>query len=339
MARGLWLLLVSFGLSSCYSLKQAYWFNNAFNGRQAVQEALQRSDITNEDRQKLQLSREVLGFAKQQGLNTGDSYQHFIPAGPGTQSHLVQAAYPDRLEMLTWWFPVVGRVPYLGFFDKADRDAKALELQKEHDISLGTVGAFSSLGWFSDPIFASMLRRSDEDFIQMLLHELVHRSFWSQGSAVFNENLAEFVSLKLTEIYLRDLRGGRGLQAFLQYRQDREKLRQWIVALKEALRQVYARQDLDREAKLKEKASIIELYRQQHFPKVESIDVQSAKHRDWNNASLLGAALYAPDTERFEKALACLPVPDMRHFLQALQQAERSHDKAEESLDSLCKQS
>ncbi|MCX6128168.1 MAG: aminopeptidase, partial [Proteobacteria bacterium] len=131
MTRVLWLLLLSLELSSCYSLNQAYWFNNAFNSRQSVQEALLRSDLASEDRQKLQLSRAVLKFAVQQGLNAGDSYQHFIPAGPGTVSHLLQAAYPDRLELLTWWFPIVGKVPYLGFFDKNDRDRRALELQNE----------------------------------------------------------------------------------------------------------------------------------------------------------------------------------------------------------------
>lgn len=339
MTRVLWLLLLSLELSSCYSLNQAYWFNNAFNSRQSIQEALLRSDLASEDRQKLQLSRAVLKFAVQQGLNAGDSYQHFIPAGPGTVSHLLQAAYPDRLELLTWWFPIVGQVPYLGFFDKNDRDRRALELQNEkYDVSISTVGAFSSLGWFSDPIYASMLRHSDEDFVQTLLHELVHRSFWSRGSAGFNENLAEFVSVKLTEVFLEEQHMESALHEFRLYRQDREKLRLWIIDLKNALDSLYSRSDLLITDKLQKKSQVIEDFRQNLFPKLQTKDGMAAQHRKWNNASILGAALYAPDTARFERALSCLPVKTMHFFLEALKEVEQAYSKAEDSMDSLCGQ-
>ena len=335
-----WMLwLVSLSLSSCYSLTQAYWFNNAFNSRQTLQEAMVSSELSASERHKLALVGEILVFASQQGLNTGNSYQHFISSGPGTVSYLVQAAYPDRMELLTWWFPVIGKVPYLGFFAKSDRDVKVVELQRQDfDVSLGTVGAFSSLGWFADPIYASMLRHSNEEFVQLLLHELVHRSFWSSGSAAFNENLAEFVSLKLLEIFLLEHRHGEGLKEFKQNRQDRELLRQWIFALKADLEKLYSLKGLDKKTMLLEKNKIIEEYRQHKFPGLQNSDFKAARNRSWNNASILGAALYAPDTEKFEKALSCLPIQDMRNFLIALRQAEHGHDEAETSLKSLCQE-
>src|SRR5690606_18969091 len=110
----------------------------------------------------------------------------------------------DRLEFVTWWFPVVGSVPYIGYFDKADRDAKATELKQQgYDVSVGGAGAFSSLGWFEDPIFSSMLDRGPADTAHLFIHELTHRTLWIPGSTEFNENLAEYVSYRLTPQYLR----------------------------------------------------------------------------------------------------------------------------------------
>lgn len=323
-------------LSSCYTLEQAYWFNNAFNSRMPVTEAVQQTALDEAARRKLLLSRQVLNFAEEQGLNVGDAYQHYIPPGPGTVSYLVQAAEADRLELQTWWFPFIGRVPYLGFFNKESRDEKAKELRADGlDVSLGTVGAFSSLGWFADPIYDGMTKRRDEDFIQLLLHELVHRSFWSKGSATFNENLAEFASLQMAEVYLKTYRGGAGLAELKNYKAEKEQLSRWIFALRDALKELYSK-PMDRDQKLKEKAAIIESFRMQRFPDLKSKELAGARNREWNNASILGAALYAPDTQRFQKAFDCLKPATMGEFLEALREAEDTAPTVDQALDSLC---
>jgi len=104
------------------------------------------------------------------------------------------------LESITWWFPIVGRVPYLGYFSKADRDSKASELRTEgYDVYETGVGAYSSLGWFDDPIYSPMLRRSEADFAHLIFHELTHRTLWIRGSVEFNENLAEYAADFLLE--------------------------------------------------------------------------------------------------------------------------------------------
>jgi len=334
---GIMLGLISSLLSSCYSLEQAYWFNNAFNSRMPVSEALLTPGMDEFGRRKLLLSLRVLKFAEQQGLAVADAYQHYIPPGPGTVSYLVQAAPVDRLELTTWWFPFVGSVPYLGFFNKSARDEKAQELRaKGLDVSLGTVGAFSSLGWFADPIYDSMIKRKDEDLIQLLLHELVHRSFWSRGSVAFNENLAEFSSLHLTEIYLQETRAGLGLKEMKNYRAEKDQLSQWILGLREALKLLYARKDITREQKLLEKQAIIQNFRERRFPDLTIKELKAAKDREWNNASILGAALYAPDTKRFQKAFDCLKLDKMGEFLNALRLAEEAYQSVDLALDSLC---
>lgn len=339
MQRAIWLLFFGLIQGACYSIKQAYWFNNAYNSRIPIQSVLEKPAgfQTKFPRAKLALSREVLRFAEEEGLNTGNSYQHYIPEESAEVSYYVQAAYADKLESLTWWFPLVGRVPYLGFFNVRERDDMARALRDQgYDVSVGTVGAFSSLGWFEDPIYASMTKRTDADFIQLLFHELVHRTFWSRGSVVFNENLAEFVSLKLTENFLLEKREGKGLTEFRAHQADQERLRLWLRDLKEELKTVYSKSDLSREERLQLKAETIAKFRTQLFPNMETEAYAASRKKNWNNASILGAALYSPDTERFSKALECLGPVDMGTFLSVIESAEAKVGSAERAFDSIC---
>lgn len=334
-------LFVFFSLisGSCYSLKQAYWFNNSFNRRLPTEKALLQVDLDESNRKKIELSQTVLAFANEQGLNTGDAYRYYIPRGPGTVSYLVQAAYDDRLELKSWWFPIIGRVPYLGFYEKSDRNAKAEELRRQgFDVSLGTVEAFSSLGWFADPLYEDMFKSTDEDFIQVLLHELIHRSFWSRGSVSFNENLAEFASFHLTEVFLKEQRGGVGLSELRSHLAEKERLRQWLSELREALGLLYKRVDIGREEKMLKKSAIIQNFRKQRFPILKSPSLAAAKDREWNNAMILSASLYSPNMERFRRSFACVKSDKMGKFLAALEEQESLVKDVEQALEGLCNQ-
>ncbi len=337
MGRSLIFGLIAPVLTSCYTLEQAYHFNNAYNSRVKVDGVLSAKEIKPDLRDKLELSRSVLEFAKNHGLNTGGAYKHFIPESSSQVSYLVQAAPVDKLEPLTWWFPFVGSVPYLGYFERERRDEKADALRRQgYDISLGTVGAFSSLGWFDDPIYLSMTKRSDEEFIQMMLHELVHRSFWSKGSVPFNENLAEYVSEKLTEVYLLEFRGGQGIEEMKAKRSDQELLKFWLEDLKENLKANYARRDISRAEKIIEKKRIIELFQRQKFPPLKLAAYSGWKVREWNNASLLGASLYSPDFKKFEQAALCQGGFQAGNFLDRLKKEEKQTDSAELALKNMC---
>ncbi len=334
------LFVLWFSQSSCYTIEQAYHFNNAFNSRVRVDGALSAKELSPDLRHKLELSRQVLTFARSQGLNTGDAYQHFIPEANAQVSHLVQAAYADRLEAVTWWFPVVGTVPYLGYFEKERRDAKAESLRRQgYDVSLGSVGAFSSLGWFDDPIYASMMKRSDEEFVQMILHELVHRSFWSKGSVTFNENLAEFVSIKLTQVFLEENKAGAGIEGLKLQREDQVQVRRWLESMKSALQDIYVRNDLSHDEKLREKNRVIAEFKEQKFPALKTSAYTYWKLKDWNNASILGASLYSPDIAGFERAAGCLGAFQAGRFLDDLKTAEKQAESADLALEKMCSSS
>ena len=107
---------------------------------------------------------------------------------------VVTACEPFQLKPRLWEFPIVGSVPYKGYFDrdKAFADGKALE-SAGWDVSVRNPGGWSTLGWFTDPILSGMLARNEGDLASLIIHEMVHSTLWVKDSVDFNENLATFI--------------------------------------------------------------------------------------------------------------------------------------------------
>jgi predicted aminopeptidase len=121
---------------------------------------------------------------------------------------VVTAAAKDALAPVTWWFPIVGRVAYRGYYDREDADRFAARLQRQDlDVLVQAAGAFSTLGWLSDPIRPSMLQRSGSSLVNLVLHEAAHRRLYVKGQTDFNESFAAFVGDEGTLRYYRHQEG------------------------------------------------------------------------------------------------------------------------------------
>lgn len=98
------------------------------------------------------------------------------------------------LRPVTWWFPIVGSIPYKGFFDKEDADAAAKQLDdRDFDTYLRPSAAFSTLGWFNDPLLSTTLRYDETSLANTVIHEILHNTIWVKNHVPFNETLANFV--------------------------------------------------------------------------------------------------------------------------------------------------
>ena len=342
--RFLWVALIAITpfFSGCYVLSQAFYQNSLMNTRLSVEKVIADKNTDQKVKKKLQKTRSILAFASKNGLNVEQSYNYYIPMQGPYVSHIVSAAHKDRLKSVTFWFPIVGSVPYIGFFHEKDRDAKAKELQEEgYDITKGGVSAFSSLGWFSDPIYKSMLRRSDARLAHLFFHELTHRTYWSIGSVKFNENLAEYVAMYLTRAYLAEIGAKKQLLRYDRKLVDKKKYKKWLKKLRSRLKENYQK-DIPLKDKLTQKSLIFKEFLTTYFPAFTTRYYKSLAKREWNNAVVLASSLYSPDTERFQKAHTCLkkrhemaPVT-IGQFLEALSEAEEEHDDAFAALDHLC---
>lgn len=165
-------------------------------------------------RAKLALVMEARQFAVDSlGLRAGESFTTFSQLDRDTLVLVLSAAYRDRLERRTWWFPVVGRFPYKGFFDFADARRNAETLRAEgFDVTLGASSAFSTLGWFNDPLLSTTIKTDSITLVNTVIHELLHNTFFAKGRVPFNESFATFV-------------GGRGAEHFFRARGDSSALR------------------------------------------------------------------------------------------------------------------
>ncbi len=127
-------------------------------------------------------------------LDVGDAYTTFTRLEKDTLAMVLSAAYPDRLAPRTWWFPVVGHVPYRGFFDFEKAEAERAGLEDEgFDTYLRPTAAFSTLGWFPDPLLSTVLEQDAVGVVETLIHELSHNHLFVPGNARFNESFATFV--------------------------------------------------------------------------------------------------------------------------------------------------
>jgi predicted aminopeptidase len=201
-------------LSSCGSEDLGYLFRAAYEEarllarRQPIDEILAVGEVDEATRGKLELSLAARSFADERlGLDTGGSYRSVAAVDQDQIVHVVSAAYRDRLEAYTWWFPIVGEVPYRGYFRRESALALADELEAGgYDTYVRRALAFSTLGYFDDPLLSHMLDDSDEDLVETILHELLHGTVYFAGQASFNESFANFV-------------GHRGAIAFFEERQ------------------------------------------------------------------------------------------------------------------------
>jgi predicted aminopeptidase len=160
-------------------------------------------------RGKLGLVLAARGFAADSlHLTTGESFTTYSALDRDTLVLVVSAAYRDTLAFHTWWFPVVGSVPYKGYFHAADALAEAASLEREgYDTIVRPASAFSTLGWFNDPLLSTTLAEDSASLANTVIHELLHNTFYAPGSSAFNESFANFV-------------GSRGAERFFMERGD-----------------------------------------------------------------------------------------------------------------------
>ncbi|MEW6270870.1 MAG: aminopeptidase [Thermodesulfobacteriota bacterium] len=183
------------GCSPLYVLRSAYEESRILLARQSIESLLAKPELDPETRAKLEMVLDVRRFAKERlDLEVDGAYASFSIVPPGALLHVVSASERAQLEPYTWWFPIVGDVDYKGYFDEPDARAEAARLEGEgYDTWVRPSVAFSTLGWFDDPVLSSWLRADEVRIAELLIHELLHRTWYVSGETEFNESLATFV--------------------------------------------------------------------------------------------------------------------------------------------------
>lgn len=204
-------LLSAVCLSGCgvrYVLSSAGYQMELLATREPIERVTALGTLSAGEEQRLKIFEEVKTFGATIGLSATHNYGTYARTWDRTMWNLT--ACPElSLQPRTWWFPIVGSVPYLGFFTKGDVNAWRDRLERAGDeVFVREVGAYSTLGWFRDPVLPAMLRWEEARIAETVSHELAHATLWIPGSVGFNESFASVVGDAAGDAYLVQKFGG-----------------------------------------------------------------------------------------------------------------------------------
>lgn len=240
------LLLISFlWLAGCESVQ---FYHQAAVGqsklmmmRRSTSDLISAEDTDPALRYRLELAREILTYAADQGLPSSGAYDSYVETGQPYVIWNVFAAEPYRLLLKTHCFPIAGCVSYRGFFKPEDaRDYAEKMRQAGYDVYLGGVRAYSTLGWFDDPLLDTFLFSAEEQLAALLFHELAHQVAYAPGDTRFNESLATAIELHLLQSWLVTQEQAGYFELYLKFNERRQQVLALIEETRSHLRILYS---------------------------------------------------------------------------------------------------
>lgn len=260
-------------------------------------------------RRKLRRASRIRHFASATlHLPDNDSYTSYVKLDRRYPVWVIYAAKPFSLAPLEWCYPFVGCVPYRGYFAKSDAKAFADRLRADgKDVYLGGAPAYSTLGWFADPLLSNMLRWPPAALAGVIFHELAHQVVYVDGDAKFNESFANTVEKVGVRRWLELHDKPAKLQALRHRHEATRAFRKRVIKLRRRLTRIYAASS-DKADKRRQKAEAFDWLKRRH-KKLEArygvaIQANWFKH-PLNNASLAVVTTYNVWQPAFQHLLHC----------------------------------
>ncbi len=178
-----------------YVARSAYEEGRLLWNRKPIRDELANPALPPEIRDRLETVLKVREFARDKlGLNVGGAYTTVTQVDEGAVVWVVMAAPRDSLRPYSWWFPIVGSVPYCGYFShKATEEEAASMEEASYDTYIRPAVAFSSLGFFNDPLLSNLLKLNRIELAGLIIHELFHRTYFLASDVMFDESAATYI--------------------------------------------------------------------------------------------------------------------------------------------------
>ncbi len=317
-------------LSGCYLTTQAVYFLGDQIRARPVLRVETDHKTTAETREFIALVRDILEFAVQEiGLDRGRNFTRYIATERSNVAYVVSATKELSFQTYRRRFPFVGEVPYLGFYRRPAADRLGAELIGQgYDVWIRGVGAFSTLGYFSDPLYSYMADYPLHRLANILIHELAHATLWIPDDVEFNEQYATIIGDEGARAYIRSRHGVESEQYRLleDTAADSVVYRADMLELRSRLAELYAT-NLHEETKRQAKQQLITNH-QNAFATTYDERFQTEGYRRYpelevNNAYLSLFDLYTRDLSSFYRLYESLGC-DLAAFVDAFRELPSS---------------
>lgn len=226
-----------------YGISQLKGQLNIIYNAQPIGEVIENPLTPDSVKTKLLLIHEIKKFAVDSlGLSETNNYETYYDQKGRPALWVLTAAPEFKMEPYKWHYPFLGALSYKGFFQK-QRGVYELQLLKKMglDVDLSTVSAWSTLGWFGDPVMSSMMRKNVGSLAELIIHEMTHATLYVKGNVTFNENLATFIGEIGAEKYLSEKFIGDSiiLTNYINHRNDNRIFSEFVVSSTATLDSLY----------------------------------------------------------------------------------------------------
>ena len=244
-------------------------------------------------------------YAARLGLNAKKTYTTYSDVGRDTLLLVLQAAPRDCICPYTWKYPIVGRIPYKGFFDleAAKRAADGLAA-RGYDVHLRPSAAFSTLGWFNDPLLSTALTRDSVELAALVFHEIAHNTLYVKSATPFNESFAQFVGYRSAQSFFTEQGDSTNARLAGDRLHDEMVLGEFYQSLTDRLNRLYADQP-DSVTLETGRAEAGAWAREQLTgpvgARLRTYRLGNLPERPVNNARLIGARIYRTRLDLFDR--------------------------------------
>lgn len=302
-------MICAAALSGCsgvsYVARAAYEEGRLLWNRKPISAVIARPDLTPDIREKLETVNQVRDFAADSlGLKVGGAYQTVSQVDAGAIVYVVMAAPRDSLEPYQWWFPIVGYVPYRGYFDESQAKAEAESMEAQgYDTMVRPAVAFSSLGFFNDPLLSNLLKLDKVELAGVIIHELFHRTFFLPSDVMFDESAANWVGSRGAVEFWKSMRGASSAEAEAArgvYESDL-KFSAFLLQAEAKLLRIYG-SGLPHETILKQREAAFDEIKRDYAklkPSLSGLERFDLDKEPLNNAVLINYLIYFHDLDNF----------------------------------------
>jgi predicted aminopeptidase len=295
-------------LSGCADL--GYYWHSASGHLGVMNKRVDIEDLLDQDTteaalaERLRLVLQIRLFSVERlKLPDNDSYRSYVELNRPYVLQNLFAAPEFSTRLYQWCYPIIGCAGYRGYYDEERLQAYIEKLKSDGlEVHVGTVSAYSTLGWFDDPVLSSFINWPDYRLAGLLFHELTHQQIYIDDDTTFNESLASAVQQAGTELWLIDQQQSRQLEGFHGWLKYRDQVIELIVSTQQKLNRIYASEISDAEKRLA-KQQAFEQAREEHLTIAERHSVTGGFSHwfggELNNAKFGSVAAYNSQVPAF----------------------------------------